>query len=250
MSPAKPLRLSSATAAVFFSSSSMRSWFVRFLAIAACMLIACLARADDPIAAATIWSFKDLSSVNGVPWDVWGSPKIQLDGPDRGVRFDGKVDGLIAPTIPIANWKNFTVEILFCPDSEGGLPEQRFLHLEDEKKGRMLIELRILPEGVWCLDTFLYSGPAQRSTLIDRTKMHSLGRWHWAAVTYGDGHMIHYVDGVKECEGSIQFEPMHAVGRTSVGVRQNKVSWFKGVIREVRFTPATLPPEKLQRSVP
>jgi hypothetical protein len=35
-----------------------------------------------------------------------------------------------------------------------------------------------------------------------------------------------------------------------VGVRQNKVYWFKGAIKEVRFTPAALAPEKLQRVKP
>jgi hypothetical protein len=35
-------------------------------------------------------------------------------------------------------------------------------------------------------------------------------------------------------------------GRTSIGVRQNRVSWFKGAIAEVRFTPAALPADQLR----
>ncbi|MGC4074621.1 MAG: hypothetical protein QM760_19395 [Nibricoccus sp.] len=163
------------------------------------------------------------------------------------VRFDGKADGLLVPVIPIADWKRFTIEIFFSVDADG-IPEQRFLHLQDAKGRRVLIELRLLPESRWCLDTFLYSDAGHRLTLIDRTKVHPAGRWHWAALTFADGRMTHFVDGVKECEGAIQFEPMSVSGRTSLGVRQNKVSWFKGAIREVRFTPEALPAEKLQRA--
>jgi hypothetical protein len=58
--------------------------------------------------------------------------------------------------------------------------------------------------------------------------------------------MSHYVNGVLELEGVVAFAPMSA-GRTSIGVRQNRVSWFKGAISEVRFTPAALPATRLRR---
>ena len=35
-------------------------------------------------------------------------------------------------------------------------------------------------------------------------------------------------------------------GQTSLGVRLNRVFWFKGDVREVRFTPAALGEEALQ----
>jgi len=38
-----------------------------------------------------------------------------------------------------------------------------------------------------------------------------------------------------------------SAGQISLGVRQNKVYWFKGGIREVRFHSAALTPENLQR---
>jgi hypothetical protein len=52
---------------------------------------------------------------------------------------------------------------------------------------------------------------------------------------------------VKELEGNVTIPPMDA-GRISLGVRQNKVYWFKGGIREVRFSPAALAPAELQRT--
>jgi len=41
----------------------------------------------------------------------------------------------------------------------------------------------------------------------------------------------------------IQFTAQQA-GTTSLGVRLNKVHWFKGAIRTVRFTPRALKPEE------
>lgn len=224
----------------------MVSPLFRFLCVATVLSAAPLGRAGEP-ATATIWQFENITALNGTQVEVWGAPSLSKEpGGSSIVRFDGKADGLLLPIIPIADWKSFTIEILFAVDADG-IPEQRFLHLQDEKGRRVLIELRLLAEGQWCLDAYLHSDADHRLTLIDRAKVHPVGRWHYAALSYADGRMTHFVDGVKECEGSIQFEPMSATGRTSLGVRQNKVSWFKGAIREVRFTPEALPAEKLQR---
>jgi acetyl esterase/lipase len=51
--------------------------------------------------------------------------------------------------------------------------------------------------------------------------------------------MSHYVDGRREASGPVAFKAL-GPGRTSIGVRQNRVSWFKGRIREVRFTPGVV----------
>jgi hypothetical protein len=233
------------TGGVFLSNLRMLSLTLRHLCVATCLVFAVLARASD-VPAVVVWNFENLKSLGGAPAEVWGAPVLSKGEAGSSVRFDGKADGLIAPVIPIASWKSFTVEMLFSPDVDG-LAEQRFLHLQDDQNRRLLLELRHLAAGQWVLDTFLYSDAGHRLTLIDRTKVHKTGCWYWVALSYGNGRMAHFVDGVKECEGEIQFEPMSAAGRTSVGVRQNKVSWFKGAIREVRFTPEALPAEKLQR---
>jgi hypothetical protein len=61
--------------------------------------------------------------------------------------------------------------------------------------------------------------------------------------------MAHYVNGEKELESPGAFVAFGR-GQTSLGVRQNKVFWFKGMIAEVRFHPEALPEEKLQRVKP
>ena len=96
-----------------------------------------------------------------------------------------------------------------------------------------MMETRILPDHSWCLDTYLRM-EAPGLTLINRAKTHPGGRWHTASLTYDGKTMTSYVDGVRELSGDVAFEPLKA-GRTSIGVRQNLVSWFKGRIRLVRY---------------
>ena len=87
---------------------------------------------------------------------------------------------------------------------------------------------------------------ARSLPLLDRTKEHSADAWHWVVLRYDGKSMTSFVDGVQELQGAVEFAPM-AAGKTSVGVRQNKLYWFKGAIREVRFTPAALPADQLQK---
>src|SRR5206468_12893975 len=59
-----------------------------------------------------------------------------------------------------------------------------------------------------------------------------------------DGHeMRHYVDGKLELAGPLRITPL-GKGRTSIGVRQNKVYWFKGAIGTIHITPKALTPSK------
>ena len=197
------------------------------------------------MATSLVWQIDNTAKIGATSVEVIGTPElIDVDGA-RSVRFNGKSDGLMLPIVPIVGWSEFTVEILFSPDSTGQ-HEQRFLHIEDDKGRRVLIELRLLPDGQWYLDTFLHVDKTRRLALIDSTKLHPSDRWYWASFTYADGRLTHFLNGVKEGEGLVSFEPMSPIGRTSLGVRQNKVSWFKGAIREVRFTPEALPASKLQ----
>jgi hypothetical protein len=56
--------------------------------------------------------------------------------------------------------------------------------------------------------------------------------------------MAHYVNGVREAAARVPFGPLGA-GGTSIGVRQNRVSWYKGRIRSIRITPEALPPARM-----
>lgn len=196
--------------------------------------------ADAPT---TVWSLADVKKIGGVATDVIGAPKAA----DGAAVFDGAKDGVFVPALPLAGAKEFTIEILFSP-AEGGPPEQRFFHLQDTAESRVMIETRLDGKGGWWLDTFLGT-PQGGKALIDPKHVHPTNKLYWAAVTFDGSTMKHFINGEKELEASgVKFGPFVTDGKVSLGVRQNKVYWFKGAIREVRFTPAALAPEKLQKA--
>ncbi len=192
-----------------------------------------------------LWPIDSLSSIGGHPVSVVGSPRVVTTPFGRVVEFDGKGDGLFLDVNPIAGLQRFTVEALIEPAPDGPA-EQRFLHFaEDGSENRAMLETRILPGGTWCLDTFLRHDPASL-TLIDRSRTHPASAWHTVALVYDGEKMSHFVDGVRDAEGAVAFAPI-GPGRTAIGVRQNKVSWFKGKIGLVRVTPEALSQARLLR---
>jgi hypothetical protein len=55
-----------------------------------------------------------------------------------------------------------------------------------------------------------------------------------------------YVNGEHELSGHVAFSPFDK-GTTSIGVRMNKVSWFKGAIYEIRISPKCLLPSEFTK---
>lgn len=181
-----------------------------------------------------IWKIKDPNLVGGMMPLVLGNPVIKAEGKDSSIYFNGIDDGLIVPAIPIEGWSTFTIEVLFKPESDGPIAP-RFIHFEDTALNRGTLELRLTKNGQWYLDAFLKNGKTNKGfTLIDSTKLHPTGSWYWAALVYNDKKMSSYINGKKELEGEIDF-PSMTKGKISLGVRLNKVNWFKGQIREIRF---------------
>ncbi|HEX2861925.1 MAG TPA: LamG-like jellyroll fold domain-containing protein [Lacunisphaera sp.] len=200
-----------------------------------------LAHAAEAPAPFAVWRLDNLETIAGHAVTVIGTP-LPTEG--HGTTFNGTTDGMVLETNPLAGTAAFTIEICFRP-AASGREEQRFFHVEDVGRSRALLETRLLPDGRWTLDTFLRT-PTAHLTLLDRSKAHPSERWTWVALTYADGKMRHFVNGVPELEGDVIFAPMTR-GRTSLGVRQNLVSWFKGGIREVRFHHTALAATDLQR---
>jgi hypothetical protein len=214
--------------------------------IAALAGVLVLGGADTPPPAET-WRFDRLDQIGGHPTTILGHPRV-IDTPERkAVEFNGKDDALFVDVHPLAGAETFTWEVVFRPDL-GGAAEQRFFHLQerDPKTGqdtqtRMLFEIRVIGDR-WCLDSFALSG-SESKALIDREKLHSLGAWHHVALVY-DGHELrNYVDGVLEGQAPLQLIPQGA-GHSSMGVRINRVNYFKGAIRLARMTPRALAPEE------
>lgn len=194
-------------------------------------------------AAQIVWTLDNLDRVGGHQPTVVGAPRIVSTPIGAAVEFNGTADGLVLDVNPLEGLSRFTVEVLFQPAADGP-EEQRFLHIQEAAaENRALVELRMRPGRTWCLDTFLRYGASQL-TLIERDATHPAEDWHVAALTYDGGTMTHYVDGVREAMGAVTFAPLGA-GQTSIGMRHNRVSWFKGRIRLVRVTPDALPSDRL-----
>lgn len=227
---------------------------VRFL-MAACLLgaVGCAeapreASALQPEAAeapaeSVTWTFDNLERIGGHAVTVEGDPQV-VDTPlGKAVELDGVDDALFFDVHPLAGARTFTWEAIFRPD--GGAEEQRWFHLDSGPAGgdgsgdRMLFEIRAIGDQ-WCLDAFVQSGDAGKA-LLDRSRLQPLGRWYHVAAVYDGRELRSYVNGKLDGAAPLAFSPQ-GPGRTSVGVRINKVYYFKGAVRQARFTRAALEP--------
>lgn len=209
--------------------------------LSACVMTGCAAPRNDAPRAIT-WRLEQTASIGGFTPEVLGSPMARTVDGRKALCFDGIADGLLIATNPIAGWPRYTIEVLMKPDGDGP-EEQRFLHIQDDQQRRLLIETRVTREKSWALDTFLHASQEQRLTLLDRSLLQPTDRWYRVALVYDGTAMSQHVDGVKLLEGPVAMPPM-TQGQISLGVRQNRIHWFKGCIAEVRFVPDAPPPRR------
>jgi hypothetical protein len=202
------------------------------------------AAAPEPPGSET-WIFDRMDQIGGHPTTVLGHPHV-IDSPvGKAVEFNGQDDGLQMDVHPLAGASTFTWEAIFRPD--GGNEEQRWFHLEEnpatgsDMDSRMLFEIRVIGDR-WCLDAFNRSGSVEKA-LLDRKRLHTLGVWHRVAAVYDGAEFRSYVDGVMDGAAQVALTPQGA-GRTSIGVRINKVYYFKGAIHLARFTRRALSPSE------
>ena len=191
-----------------------------------------------------VWELDNLEALDGCALEASGQPVV-IDCPyGKAIEFDGKQDAVFIDANPLAGLRSFTVEVIFRPDA-GGLAEQRFFHLGEADGNRVLFETRLTGDGHWYLDTFISSGTST-CALLNESILHPVGEWYHLALTCDGREEANFVNGVKEASGAIDFASMEG-GRTAVGVRLNRVCWFKGAIGRIRFTPEVLVPEEFMQ---
>eukprot|EP01048_Picozoa_sp_COSAG05_P020474 COSAG05_NODE_3486_length_2031_cov_1.800207_2_plen_170_part_00 len=118
-------------------------------------------------------------------------------------------------------------------------------------------ELVTLPADVWFADACLQSsGPAadkpNLAIQFATNCTHPVDTWYNIAVTVEGSTLKHFVNGVEEVSPARSHSPHElpypwiplGPGSTSLGMRINAVSWFKGAIRGVRVSPEVLPPSQ------
>jgi len=193
-----------------------------------------------------IWDFNDINTIGGNKTIIAGQPKVIETQKGKAIEFDGVDDGLTVEALPIAGAEKFTIEIVFCPDVNGnGLQTQRFLNLqENNSKNRVLLIMEASPsDKVWYLQTFIKSS-AGTLDMFQAEKFYPTGQWNSVAVVY-DGQKLHnYVNGREEFAQPMPFAPL-GEGKTSIGMKINQQSFFKGAVRKIRFTRQALSPDKL-----
>jgi hypothetical protein len=175
-----------------------------------------------------------------------GHPKV-IDSPiGKAIEFNGVDDALFIDVHPLAGAQTFTWEAVFRPD--GGAFEQRWFHLaeQDPKTGadtenRMLFEVRIVG-AKWYLDSY-YEMAGVRKALMNKDAVHTVGPWYRVAAVYDGKTYSNYVDGVQQNTSSVQL-PVQGPGHSSVGVRINKLYYFKGAVHMARFTRRALSPSE------
>jgi len=193
---------------------------------------------NDPV----IWAIDNVSSIGGYDTQVLGDPVVVNSELGPAVEFDGIDDGLIVENNPVAGTEEFTIEVIFQPyiSSDPGNVEQRFVHMQENDENRLLIELRLADDNQWFLDTFIKSENSSMA-LYAEDFPHPIGPWYHAALVYKEGEMRHYVNGEFEMSGHVSFIPVSG-GQTSIGVRLNQRSWYKGAIYKLKVTHRALEP--------
>src|ERR1039457_3973645 len=180
-----------------------------------------------------VWMFDRIDAIGGHPTTALGHPHV-IDSPyGKAVEFNGVDDALFIGEHPLAGVSGYTWEVIFRPDADGA-EAQRFFHLQEQDPAtgadtmnRMLFEIRIVDKQ-WCLDSFASSGASNR-TLLNCKLLHPLGQWYRVTAVYDGKELRNYVDSELQGAGSLDLKPQFA-GRTSVGVRINKVYYFKGAV--------------------
>lgn len=200
------------------------------------MLISCLGISHDN--EEVVWFISDLlQSKEGVL--VHGNPEIVESPYGNAVQFDGIDDALFLDEMPLKGLSEFTIEMIIRFD-KGGNEEQRYFHAGTVKKDRSLMEMRST-ENTWYLDGMFESND-KWVVLMSPEFSHPLNEWYHIAFTVKDGKQVTYVNGQKELEGDVEYAPI-TEGKTSIGVRQNKLSWFKGAIYSIKITNKALSPD-------
>jgi hypothetical protein len=193
-----------------------------------------------------VWLFDRLDRIGGHATTILGNPRV-VDSPvGKAIEFDGIDDALFVDVHPLAGAPTFTWEAIFRPD--GGAREQRWFHLQETgSENRMLFEIRVEGDR-WFLDSFNFS-TSGTATLMNKASLHPLGAWYHVATVYDGRQFRNYVNGVQDGAAEVELSPQ-GPGRSSIGVRINRVNYFRGAIHSARFTRRPLAPDEFLKLPP
>lgn len=209
-------------------------------AAAALFFTACTTPARGP--QTLDWRVADLPGIDSVS----GAPRTFETVLGPAVRFDGTQDAFFLRDNPLRGMEELTIEVIFRQQADAPF-EQRFLHFGTVNGERIMFETRVKPDGTWYADNFIRRlEPQADLTLIDSTIRQPADRWYNLTLVVAGSRATNYVDGRQQLTGEIPYRAA-TEGIASVGVRQNKVCWFKGDLFRIRITPRALTPDEFLR---
>lgn len=203
--------------------------------------------ATEPVYTA-IWNLNSLDTIGGHNVVVVGNPQLVKTDIGDAIQFDGNGDQILIDFNPIKDAKAFTVELVFKPDaSYPNNTAPRFLHFQDPndpEEKRVMIELRITENNECYMDGFIKTD-IENLALIDEAYVHPTGVWQHVAITYNEGNFTTYFNGIKELTGTVKYskEIINAIGKTSLGGRMDKRSYYAGLIKTLKVTHSVLEPQ-------
>jgi hypothetical protein len=201
-----------------------------------------------------IWRFDNTHTIGGHATEVLGHPSVIETPYGKAVQFHGgEGDAIIVPEHPLGGATAFTWEVIFRPDADG--PEaQRFFHIAErdpatgkDSDNRLLFELRIVDKQ-WCLDSFAGNRGANL-TLLNCKALHPLDQWFRVTTVWDGKVMKNYVGDELQGEGPLVMGP-EGPGRSSIGMRLNRVYPFKGAVLMSRTVPRALSPSEFLKMPP
>ncbi|WP_281298747.1 LamG-like jellyroll fold domain-containing protein [Flavobacterium limnophilum] len=186
----------------------------------------------------TEWLLANLLREKSNNVEISGKPQTVASPYGEAVSFNGIDDAFFLNELPLQSLEEFTVEMIFKPELKGVF-EQRILHIGESTKDRMLLEIRAVDNN-WYFDGYTASG-TNKKALIDEKLIHPLEQWYHVAFVVTPKSRTTYVNGKQELFLEFPFLPIES-GQTSIGVRMNKLCWFKGAIYKIRITPKQVQP--------
>ncbi|MFL1011647.1 LamG-like jellyroll fold domain-containing protein [Flavisericum labens] len=186
------------------------------------------------------WILPDFLGENSKALKISGNPQLTDSPYGKVVYFDGEDDAFFLDLNPLESFNEFTIEMIFKPAIDGDF-EQRIVHIGEVSGDRMLLEIRAI-DGLWYFDGFVAS-KENKKALIDSTLIHPLAKWYHVAFVVTPNSLSTYVNRKKELHETFKFQSIQT-GKSSLGVRLNKRSWFKGSIYKVKITPKELRPNE------
>ena len=199
-----------------------------------------------------IWNIDNLTTIGGYSVTTYGKPKMISTEHGNVLEFNasavnapatGTGDRIQIKGNPLgASASEFTIEMIFMPYATTTDFAPRIFHLcrPDSMSGPRVMTMEIRSTSTWTTDFYIKSVTGSG---VMGTTSYPTGRWMHMAMTYKNGVLKGYVNGVADVSYTgNHYSGIPATAEVSLGGRMNNVNYFKGAIRKLVFTPEALEP--------